>query len=86
MPNYTPSFGQLGLPAGSYSAPNAHYPTPQFSTPMIPASGESTFQAFTSPQTQEGAPVDTESMSEEKRRRNTAASGMSSLWHIEDNN
>ena len=85
MPNYTPGFGELGLPAGSYSAPNTHYPTSQFSTPIIAGSGESTFQGFTSPQTQENAPIDAEAMSEEKRRRNTAASGMS-RWYIEDNN
>jgi hypothetical protein len=84
MPDYTPGFGQLGLPAGNYSVPNAHYPTSQLSTPIIAGSGESTFQGFTSAQTQENAPVDTEAMSEEKRRRNTAASGMSS-WHLEDN-
>jgi hypothetical protein len=76
MPNYTPGFGELGLPAGNYSAPNAHYPTSQLSTPIIPASGESTFQAFTPAQTEESAPFDPEAMSEEKRRRNTAASGM----------
>ena len=78
MPNYTPGFGELGLPPGNYSAPNAHYPTSHLSMPIIPASGESTFQAFTSAHSQESAPVDTEAMSEEKRRRNTAASGMSS--------
>ena len=83
MPSYTPGFGQLGSPAGNYSAPNAHYPSSQLPTPMIAASGESSFQAFTSAQTQESAPLDTEAMSEEKRRRNTAASGMSS-WHLED--
>jgi len=74
MPNYTPGFGQLGLPAGNYSDPNAHYPTSQLSTPIIATSGESTFQGFTSAQTQESPPVDLEAMSEEKRRRNTAAS------------
>jgi len=84
MPNFTPGFGQLGLPADSYSALNAHYPTSQLSTPIIAASGESTFQGFTSAQTQENAPVDPEAMSEEKRRRNTAASGMST-WHLENN-
>lgn len=84
IPNYTPGFGQLGLPAGNYSAPNTHYPTSELFTPIIGASGESTFQGFTSAQTQESAPVDPEAMSEEKRRRNTAASGMSS-WHVKDN-
>jgi len=74
MPNYTPGFGELGLPAGNYLAPNAHYPTSQLSTPMIAASGESSFQGFTPAQTQENAPIDSEAMSEEKRRRNTAAS------------
>ncbi len=85
MPNYTPGFGELGLPPGNYSAPNAHYPTSQLSMPVIAASGESSFQGFTSAQTQEGAPVDAEAMSEEKRRRNTAASGMPPP-HLEDNN
>jgi hypothetical protein len=79
MPNYTPGFGELGLPPGNYSVPNAHYPTSQLSTPLVAASGESSFQGFTSAQTQESAPVvDAEAMSEEKRRRNTAASGMPS--------
>jgi hypothetical protein len=85
MPNYTPGFGQLGLPAGNYSAPNAHYPTPQLSTPIIAGPGESTFQAFTPDQTQESAPVDAEALSEEKRRRNTAASGMSSRLLVDNN-
>jgi hypothetical protein len=76
MSNYTPGFGELGVPAGNYSAANAHYPTSQSSTPMIAASGESSFQAFTPSQSDESAPVDPEAMSEEKRRRNTAASGM----------
>lgn len=74
IPNYTPGFGQLGFPPGNYSAPNVHYPVSQLSTPIIAASGESTFQGFTPAQTQESAPVDPEAMSEEKRRRNTAAS------------
>src|SRR5712672_88292 len=31
MPNYTPGFGQLGLPVGNYSAPNSHYPMSELS-------------------------------------------------------
>ena len=41
---------------------------------MIAVPGQSSFQGF-SQQTQEGAPFDTEAIAEEKRRRNTAASG-----------
>jgi hypothetical protein len=41
---------------------------------MIAVPGQSSFQRF-SQQTQEGAPFDTEAIAEEKRRRNTAASG-----------
>ena len=85
MPNYTPGFGELGLPPGNYPAPNTHHPTSQLSTPILAGSGESSFQGFTSAQTQEIAPIDAEAMSEEKRRRNTAASGTSSS-HLEDNN
>jgi hypothetical protein len=58
-----------------YSPPGVPYPASQFSTPVIEAHGQSSFQGF-SPQPQEGTPVDTEAMAEEKRRRNTAASGM----------
>ncbi len=77
MSHYTPDFGQLGFSAGNYSTPSASYSTSQLSTPTIPASGESTFQGFISPQNQESARVDdAEATAEEKRRRNTAASGM----------
>lgn len=87
VPNYTPCFGQLGLPPGSYSAPNAHYSTSQLSTPIMAASGQSTFQGFTSAQAQESAPVDADAMAEEKRRRNTAASGMyEQVCHLEGDN
>jgi len=87
VPNYTPGFGQLGFPAGNYSTPNAHYPASQLSTPIIAASGESTFQGFTSARAQETSPVDAEGMTEEKRRRNTAASGMSGhVCHLEGDN
>jgi len=77
IPHYTPGFGQLGFPAGSYSSQSAPHPTSQLSTPIIAVSGESTFQGFTSEQAQGSAPVDADAMTEEKRRRNTAASGMS---------
>jgi hypothetical protein len=74
--HYPPDFGQLGFSAGNFSTPSASYSTSQLSTPTIPASGESTFQGFTSRQNQESARVDAEATAEEKRRRNTAASGM----------
>ena len=51
------------------------------------ASGQSTFQGFTSAQAQESAPVDADAMAEEKRRRNTAASGMyEQVCHLEGDN
>lgn len=75
MPQYTPNFGQLGFMGDHYSSSSVPNPASQLSAPIIPAHGQSSFQGF-SPQPQEGIPVDTEAMAEEKRRRNTAASGM----------
>jgi hypothetical protein len=57
---YTPHFGQLDYPGGNYSAQSAP--------------GQLSFQGFTA-QAQESAVVDNEATAEEKRRRNTAASG-----------
>jgi hypothetical protein len=74
VPHYTPNFGQLGFMGDHYSSPDVPYPASQISTPMIAAHGQSSFQGF-SPQAQEGTPGDTDAMTEEKRRRNTAASG-----------
>lgn len=70
---YTPGFGQLVPPGIDHYPENTPYPTPQFSTPIGTAPGESSFQAAIS--TQEDAPLDVEANAEEKRRRNTAASG-----------
>jgi len=73
---YTPGFEQLVPPAINYSPAGAPYPTPQLSTPLSAAPGQSSFQAVISAQDQEGTPVDAEATVEEKRKRNTAASGM----------
>jgi hypothetical protein len=75
VPHYTPDFGPHAFPGGNYP-PSAPYSASQLSTPIIAGPGESSFQGFTPEQTQESAPADTEALAEEKRRRNTAASGM----------
>ena len=77
VPHYTPDFGGPHVfPGGNYPPPGAPYSASQLSTPINAAPGESSFQGFTPAQTQEGAPVDADAIAEEKRRRNTAASGM----------
>ena len=73
MPQQTPDFGQFYLPDSSYPLASHPFPTQELSTPITSAPGESSFQAFTS--VMEGTPADAEATSEEKRRRNTAASG-----------
>jgi len=74
VPQYTPDPGPP-FPSGDiHSSAGAPYPTQQLSTPITTVPGESSFQAFPSSLTPEGAQFDTEAMSEEKRRRNTAAS------------
>lgn len=71
-----PEFGTLFPPDSNHPLASAPYPTPHISTPITTAPSESSFQAFTSAQIQESAPVDAEASTEEKRKRNTAASGM----------
>ena len=73
IPQQTPDFGPFYLPSSGYSPASPPFLTPALSTPIASVPGESSFQAFTS--TQEGASVDADATADEKRRRNTAASG-----------
>jgi len=75
-PQYTPGFEQLFPPGTNYSPASAPYPTSHLPTPLATSPGQSSFQTVIPAHTLEGAPVDAEAIAEEKRKRNTAASGM----------
>jgi hypothetical protein len=74
IPQQTQDFAQFYLQNSGYPPASLPFPTPALSAaPIALGPGESSFQAFTS--SQDGAPVDADVSAEEKRRRNTAASG-----------
>jgi hypothetical protein len=73
MPQQTADFEQFFLPNSGYPPASPPFPTPALSAPIASGPGESSFQAFTP--SQDGAPLDPDVSAEEKRRRNTAASG-----------
>lgn len=72
MPQQTPDFGLLYPPNSGYPPTSHIFPEQALLTPIDSPTGESSFQTFNA---MEGAPVDAEASAEEKRRRNTAASG-----------
>jgi len=73
---YTPGFGQLVPPGTGYSPASTPYPTSYLPAPHATVPGQSSFQGVIPAHTLEGAPIDAEAIAEEKRKRNTAASGM----------
>ena len=72
MPHQTLDFGPLYPPNTGYPPASHPFPAQALLTPIDSPTGESSFQTFNST---EGTPVDAEASAEEKRRRNTAASG-----------
>jgi hypothetical protein len=73
IPQQNPDFGPFYLPNSGYPPDSHPFPTQALTAPINSTPGESSFQAFTS--SSDGGQADAEATAEDKRRRNTAASG-----------